>query len=147
MPHPTLYIYCRDDKSKRQFIGTSVGKKITMLNGADIYFMGNVMVWSDRGYNGMSRAEAMDEIQEINPTMDRKQDKDKLDRCVLTKAHSGGRINRRTLKEHVMTTEWIAITYQSKWRWNSFVTIMFNDIRKKNVSVCTNTGKLFGELM
>ena len=37
MPHPEFYRYCRDDKSKRQLIGTCVGKNITLLNGDDIH--------------------------------------------------------------------------------------------------------------
>ena len=59
MLHPTLYRYCHDDKSKSQLIGTGVEKNITLLNVDDIYFMGNVMVWSDRGNNGMIREEYM----------------------------------------------------------------------------------------
>ena len=36
MPHPTLYRYFRDDKSKCQLIGTGVGKNITLMNVTDI---------------------------------------------------------------------------------------------------------------
>ena len=70
MPHPKLYRYLRDDKLKYQFIGTGVGKNSTLLSDADIDFMGNVLVWSDRGNNVMSCAESMDAFQEINPTLD-----------------------------------------------------------------------------
>ena len=45
----TLYRYCRDDKSKRQLIGNGVGKNSKLLNGDDIYFMGDAMVLADRG--------------------------------------------------------------------------------------------------
>ena len=45
MPHPKLYTYFRDYKSKNKFIGNRVGNNITLLNGADIYFMGGVLVW------------------------------------------------------------------------------------------------------
>ena len=88
MFHPTFYRYCRDEKLKCQLIGTVVGKNITLLNGDDIDFMSDVMVRSDCVNNGMISVEAMDSIQEINPTLYRKQAKYQLDRCVLTKSHA-----------------------------------------------------------
>ena len=69
MPHPTLYRYFRYDKSKHQLIGTGVRKNRILLNGADTDFMGNVLVSEDRGNFGMRCAEAMNDTQEINPTM------------------------------------------------------------------------------
>ena len=51
MRHPTLYRYCRYEKSKRQLIGTGVRKNIILLNGDATDFMGNVLVWEDRGNN------------------------------------------------------------------------------------------------
>ena len=36
---------------------------------------------------------------------------------------------------------------QSQWRLYGFITDMYNDLRKKNVGICKNTGKKFGELM
>ena len=118
-----------------------------MLNGADIYFMGNVMVWSDRGYNGMSRAEDMNVIQEINPMLDRRQSKGHFNWLVFTKARADGKIKRRTLKSQATTTERTAIAYQSKWRQYVFSTNIFNDIRKNNMGVCKETGKTFVQLM
>ena len=88
MPHPTLYRYFRDDKSELQLIGTGVGKNSTLLNGADIYFMGDVMVWIEHGNNGMIHIEVIDAIQEINPSLERKQAKHQLDWRVLTKARA-----------------------------------------------------------
>ena len=147
MPYPTLYRYCCDEKSKRQLIGTSTWKNSTFLNDADIYFMGDVLVWADYGENGMSRAEATDAIQKINPTLDQNQAKDQLDRRTLTKYHADGKIERSTLKAHTTTTEQTSITYQSQWRWYGFGTGMFNEVQKKDMDVCKNTAKTFGELM
>ena len=80
----------------------------------------------------MSRLEAMDTIQEVNPTLDRKEDKYLLERRVLPKAYADGKIKRKTLKVQVTTTERTDITYRSEWRWYSFVTSMLNDLRRKN---------------
>ena len=91
MPHPTLYRYCRYDKSKRQLIGTGVRKNRILLNIDDTNFMGNVLVWEDRGNNEMSCAEDMNEIQEINPKLGCNQYKDHLDRYILTKSHADGK--------------------------------------------------------
>ena len=44
MMHHMMYIYCRYDKYKLQLIGTGVGRNSTLMNYADFYFMGNVMV-------------------------------------------------------------------------------------------------------
>ena len=86
-------------------------------------------------------------IQQITPTLEWKQAKDKLDWSVLTKACSDGKIKRSPLEVQTTTTEQNPITHQSKWRWCGFVTYMFNVLRKKNMGVCKNTGKTFGELM
>ena len=102
---------------------------------------------SDRGENGMSLLEAMGAIQWVNSTLDRKQAKDLLERRVLPKAYADGKIKRNTLKVQATTTERTAIMYQSQWRWYSFVTSMFNDLRRKNGGLCKNTGKKFGGLM
>ena len=147
MPYPTLYRYCCDEKSKRQLIGTSTWKNSTFLNDADIYFMGGVLVRADYGENGMSRAEATDAIQKINPTLDQNQAKDQLDRRTLTKYHADGKIERSTLKAHTTTTEQTSITHRLQWRWYDFVTSMFNEPRRKNEGLCKNTGNMFGELM
>ena len=128
-------------------IGIGVGKNSTLLNGVTIDFMGDVLVWEYRGNNGMGRAEAMDAIHEINTTLERKQYQDQLDRRVLTKLHADEKIKRRTLKAQAMKTERTAITYQSQLHWYIFVTGMFDDLRKKNVGVCKDTGKKFGELI
>ena len=74
--------------------------------------MGNVLVWSDHGKNRRRLAEAMDEIQDINPTLDWNQAKDNLDRGLLTKAHADGKSKRINLKVQVTTTERTDITYQ-----------------------------------
>ena len=147
MGSPTLYTYCRAEKLKRQSIGNGVGPNRRLLTDGDINFIGDVLARSDRGENGMSRLEAMDAIQEVNPTLDRKQAKDLLERRVLPKSHADGKINRHTLKVQVTTTERTAITYQSQWLWYSFVTSMFNYLRRKNGGLCKKTGNTFGELM
>ena len=147
MNHTTLYIYCHDDNSKCQLIGTGFGKNNILLNGADIYFMGNVLVWADCGTNGMRHTEFMDAIQQINHTLYRKQAKAHLDRRVLTKACADGKIKRRNLKSQETTTERTAIMYKSQWLWYGFVTGMFNYLRKNNVGVCKKIGKKFGQLM
>ena len=67
----TLYTYCHSDKSKRQSIGNGVGPNRRLLNDGDINFIGDALARSDRGNNFMSRLEAMDAIQEVNPTLDR----------------------------------------------------------------------------
>ena len=54
----------------------------------------------------------MDEIQDINPTLDWNQAKDNLDRGLLTKAHADGKSKRINLKVQVTTTERTDITYQ-----------------------------------
>ena len=46
----------------------------------------------------MSLAEAMDAIQEITHTLDRKQSKDQLDRHILTKNHVDVKTKRRNFK-------------------------------------------------
>ena len=102
---------------------------------------------SDRGNNGMSRLEAMDYIQEVNPTLDRKQAKYLLERRVLPKAYTDRKVKRKTLKVQATTTERTSITYQSQWRWYSFVTSMFNDQQRNNGGLCKNTSKKFRALM
>ena len=69
MPGPTLYRYCRANRSKRQLIGNGVGPNSTLLTDGDINFMGDVRDQSDCGNNFMSRQEAIDGIQELNPTL------------------------------------------------------------------------------
>ena len=82
------------------------------MNYADFYLMGNVMVQEDLGRNDMSRTEAMYKIQDINPMLERNQDKYQLDRCILTKSHADGKIKRRNLKAKDTTTERTSITYK-----------------------------------
>ena len=147
MPHSKLYKYCCYDKPKRQLIGTGAGNNSTLMNGADIYFMGDVLVWAGYGNNGMIHAEAMYAIQEINPTLDWKQAKDQLYRNVFTKARADGKIDRRTLKAHATTTERIDVMYQSHCLCDGFVTGMSNELWKKDVGVCKKTANKFGELM
>ena len=105
--------------------------------------MGSVLARSDCGDNGMSRHEAIDAIQEFNLTLDRNQAKYPLDRCVLPKAYTDGKIKKKTLKVQVTTTERTDITYQSQWRWYDFVTSMLNDLRGKNGGLYKSTGKTF----
>ena len=95
----------------------------------------------------MSRLEAMDYIQEVNPTLDHKQAKDLLERHLLAKAYADGKIKKNTLNVQATTIERTAVTYRSQWCCYSFVTIMFNDMRRKNGGICKKTGKTFGELM
>ena len=128
----TLYIYCRANRSKCQSIGNSFGPNRRLLTEGDINFIGYVLARSYCGNNGMSRLEAMDNIQEVNPTLDQKQAKNLLERRVLPKAYTGGKIKRNTLKVQSTTTEGTAITYWSQWLWYSFVTIMFNYLRRNN---------------
>ena len=73
-------------------IGSDVGKNITLLNGADIDFMVDVLVRADRGKNDTSRMEDVDEIKVINSMLYQKQAKDNLDWRLLTKAHADGKI-------------------------------------------------------
>ena len=147
MGSPTLYTYCRAEKLKRQSIGNGVGPNRRLLTDGEINFIGDVLARSDRGNNGMRRLEAMDAIQEVNPTLYRKQAKDLLEKNVLPKAYADGKIKRKTLKVQATTTERTAITYQSQWRWYIFFTSMFNDLQRKNGGLCKNTGNTFGELM
>ena len=132
MGSPTLYTYCCSNKSKRQSIGNGVGPNRRLLTDGDINFIGDVLARSDRGNNVMIRLEAMDAIQEVIPTLDQKQAKDLLEQLVLPKAYANGKIKRKTLKVQATTTELTDITYQSQWRWYSFVTSMFNNLRRKN---------------
>ena len=89
----------------------------------------------------------MDDIQEVNPTLDRKQAKDLLERRVLPKDYADVKIKRKNAKVQATTTERTDITYRSQWRWYSFVTSMLNDLRRKNGRLCKYTDKIFGELM
>ena len=73
-------------------IGSDVGKNSTLLNGADIDFMVDVLVRADRGKNDTSRMEDVDEIKVINSMLYQKQAKDNLDWRLLTKAHADGKI-------------------------------------------------------
>ena len=73
-------------------IGSDVGKNSTLLNGADIDFMVDVLVRTDRGKNDTSRMEDVDEIKVINSMLYQKQAKDNLDWRLLTKAHADGKI-------------------------------------------------------
>ena len=97
MGSPTFYTYCRADKSKHQSIGNGVGPNRRLLTDGDINFIGDVLARPDRGNNGMSRLEAMDDIQEVNPTLDRNQAKDLLERRVLPKACADGKKSRGIL--------------------------------------------------
>ena len=93
-------------------IGDGVGKNSTLINSADIDFMGDVLVQADRGNNVMGHSEAMYAIQEINPTLEQKQAKYKFDRNVLTKSYDNGKIKKRNFKEQAITTERTSIMYQ-----------------------------------
>ena len=88
IPGPTLYKYYPDNKSKRQSMGNDVRPNSSLLTDGDINFMGNVLAWSDHGNNGMSLQEAIDAIQEVNPTLDRKKAKDLLERHILPKSYT-----------------------------------------------------------
>ena len=79
--------------------------------------------------------------------LNQKQAKYQLYCCALTQSLADGKIKRRTLKEQATTTEQNVIMCQSQWRLYGFITDMYNDLRKKNVGICKNTGKKFGELM
>ena len=98
MGSPTLYTYWSADKSKRQLIGNGVGPNRILLTDGDINFICDVLARSDRGNYGMSRLEAVDTIHEVNPTLDRKQAKDLLERRVLPKTYADGKIKTKTLK-------------------------------------------------
>ena len=56
MPYPKLYRYWCYENPNSQLIGTGAGNNSTLMNGADIYFMGDVLVWSDYGNNGINFA-------------------------------------------------------------------------------------------
>ena len=65
--------------------------------GLILIFRDDVLVRSDLGENGMRRAEAMDEIQEMNPTLEQNQAKYQLYCSVLTKYHTDGKIKKKSI--------------------------------------------------
>ena len=59
----TLYKYCCANKLKRQSIGIIIGPNSTLMTNGDVNFMGDVLVRSDRGNNGMRLQEAIYAMQ------------------------------------------------------------------------------------
>ena len=92
----------------------------------------------------MSRKEATDETQELNPKFNCKQAFNQMDWNFVTADFFAGKIEKRVLKVQTTTTDRLAITQESQLRW--FFYRFFYYMRKNNTGVCNKTGKVFEKL-
>jgi hypothetical protein len=66
--HGTLASYICKDKLKRKKLGASVGTK-SLLEKKDQQLLVDSVIRNDRGCNGLGRAEVLDNIQDLNPSL------------------------------------------------------------------------------
>ena len=103
--------------------------------------------WADQANDGLSRKEAIDNIQELNQSISREATSKQLSRCVLPTNAKAGITKSQCQKVQATTSERTNINVAQKFRWHSLVDHIYNLVREKNTGVCSKTGKSFGELI
>jgi hypothetical protein len=86
IPYDTLKMYVSSDAEKRRVIGNCVGCAPLLRKGNQT-FIADVLARKDRVNEGASPAEAIDLVQELNPTLSRTQAHRHLSNRTLIPAH------------------------------------------------------------
>jgi hypothetical protein len=82
IPYDTLKKYVRSDAEKRRVIGNS-GGRAPLLKKENQTFVADVLARKDRVNEGATPAEAIDLVQELNPTLSRDQARRHLNRTLI----------------------------------------------------------------
>ena len=89
-PYKTIYRYLTPNIDKRQELGDGARGSAKLLTDGDVRFIGEVCARADRGNDGISRKEAIDNIQEFNHTITRESDSRQLSRRILPDNYKSG---------------------------------------------------------
>ena len=142
IPEQTFRKYVCDDVEKRRMLGTGVG--ISKVIDADTEnFLVDVLRRKDRANAGMSRAEAIDMLQDLHPAKTRKSLARAFDRNIRPdhKHELTG-----VVKAQASTEKRSAITMEQQYRWHSAVDAAYAMMRERNTGL-TPDGRSFGEVM
>ena len=146
IPYRTLVSYTKEDPSKRRQLGAATGPS-PILDTSDTKFMSDVLRRADRGNEGMSRAEAINTIQELVPGVSKQTGSRLLTNHILRNVDNKGLLKSNLVVAQATTTKRSAITLQQQWRWHTTVDNALDQMREKNQGTCKLTGKTFGELI
>ena len=146
IPPHTFQKYAHKDKSKRRALGSSMGNPTTM-SVDEQEFIAQVTARADRGNDPKSRKETIDCMQELRPTLRRKQLENHWDRTALPRAVAKGILKKRAVIAQATTTKRNAITVPQQFRWHRIMDAAFNLLRTRNTGRCRKSGKTFGEVI
>ena len=147
IPYKNLYRYITPNIDKRQELGDGARGSTKLLTDGDVRFIGEVWARDDRGNDGLSRKEAIDNIQELNHTITRESASRQLFRCILPDNAKSGILKPLSQKVQATTSDRTKINVAQQYRWHSLVDDIYKQMSEKNTGVCAVTGKTFGEVM
>ena len=147
IPPLTLFKYIRPDASKRAKLGNGDRGKKNLLTNQDVKFIGGVLARANRGNDGMSRKEAKDVIQDLNPNISREGACKLLTRRVMPENAATGLLKKTTQKVQATTSDRTNINLAQQYRWHRLVDHEYDRLRDLNKGRCKKSGKLFGEVM
>ena len=147
IPHNTFFKYIHPDLGKRRTLGDGSRGKKKLLSDSDVKLAGAVFARADRGNDGMSRKEATDMIQDLNPDISRKAAARQLSRVVLPRNAAVGILKKSTQKVQATTSDRTNINIAQQFRWHRLIDKEYEHLREVNTGRCRKTNKLFGEVM
>jgi hypothetical protein len=110
----------------------------------DQEFLADVLARKDRAKDGVKPCEAIDLIQDVNPTLSRNQARRHLTRTLIP-LHPG-KLKPKPAVAQATTTKHTGITLTQQYRWQKTYDGALNELRTRNTGVCNLTVKTFGEL-
>jgi hypothetical protein len=140
----TFRKYVCNNISNRRKIGAKPGKK-SIVNENNAQFLIERAIRADRGNDGRTPADIIEDIQQLQPEIGPKQAQNYYSRTF--KKRSKGRLKPRAVKAQKTSTRRSNITVAQQYRWFKLYGRALRYLREKNTGVCRLTGKSFGELI
>ena len=129
IPYKTIYRYLTPNIDKRQELGDGARGSTKLLTDGDVRFIGEVWARDDRGNDGLSRKEAIDNIQELNHTITREYDTRQLSRRILPGNAKSGILKPHSQKVQATTSDCTNINVSQQYRWHSLVDEIYKQMR------------------
>ena len=145
IPPSSFYKYINPNNPRQIGDGTRGKKKL--LNDDEIKLIGTVCARRDRANDGLTKSEATDLIQQVNPDITREAARLQLSRNVIPKNAAEGLIKSKVQTVQATTSDRTNINVAQQYRWHRNVDKSYNDLEEKNTGRCNKTGKSFQFVM
>ncbi len=145
IPPQTFYKYiCKEN---HRILGDgNCGKKKWMTNN-NVLFAKCVLACADQENDGLSSKEAVDMIQELEPSITCEDACRQIIRYVLPVNAQASVLKKSAQKVQATTSDRTNINVAQQYRWHCAVDEVYDFMRTKNTGLCKLLGKSFGEIM